>query len=235
MELHGETVWASIAAVFITAVIGWLFYWLTVRPKRFSWEVMSLNPLISAPDSADLALEVIAGGEKMTNPNIMVIRLGNTGRKSIHEKDFDGPITLKFDTTMLISSDLPVKRGFSYGTVMTSKTEEITPRLIKPREYTDLQFITDGPLEPPEIDVRFDGKAGPIANSVKIDQRVEWSSTLFALTVMTVLLSVSAFLVPSPRSLPLWQRLFVTAPVLVTAFLMVWARLVRIRNSTRWR
>jgi hypothetical protein len=233
MELHGETVWASIAAVFITAVIGWVFYWLTVRPKRFSWEIMSLNPLISAPDSANLSLKVLAGDRKMDSPNIMVVRLGNTGRKTIHDKDFDGPINLEFKTDGLISSPLSVKRAFSYGMTVTSKSFEIFPRLIKSREYIDLQFITDGPLEPPQISLRFDGKVAGITKSEKIDKRADVFTAIFAGTLLVLLMVVlGAYL---PQDLPLWQGLLMAGPVILTGLLALWARTARAINEVRWR
>jgi hypothetical protein len=232
-ELHGETVWASIAAVFITAIVGWAFYWLTVRPKRFSWEIMSINPIIRAPDSARKSLQVLYDGDKKDSPNVVLMRFGNTGRKSIRPTDFDGPIRLTFDQPTLLSTSTPdVEYGFSYDLVEDMQGVQITPRLIKKGEYIDVQFITDGPLEPPQVDLRFDGKAQPIAVSDKIKNRMEWIDLIFAYTFAAVFTFV--LFVAVPRDIPDWEVLLIAVPILMAALLAASARFIAMRNAKRW-
>jgi hypothetical protein len=112
-ERHGETVWASIAAVIITLVIGFIFYWLTVRPKRFGGDVLAQNPIISAPHEARGSLEVFfkteeddkgeEKREKLESPNLIVVRRGNPGRQNILPTEFDKPISIGFGEARLLS------------------------------------------------------------------------------------------------------------------------------------
>jgi hypothetical protein len=180
-EQHSETVWASIIAAIIAWTFGYIYYRLAIRRKRFSWEVMSQNRIIRAPDSTRTALEVLYGGKKMENPNIVVMRFGNTGWNSIHPTDFDGPITLTFERPLLLDVGAPpVEHGFLCSRNCVGQVVELKPQLIQRGEYIDLQFITDGPLEPPKVELRFDGKARKFSiSAVKIIRRRQNIYALF--------------------------------------------------------
>lgn len=158
----------GVIALVIAIVIGFIYYWLPIRPMKFSWQVMSRNRIIQAPDSAQAALEVFYAGHKMENPNILVLRLGNIGGRTIDPTDFEGPISVTFDRSILRNTSKPsVPRPFPYDLAENGQVVQIRPKFIKRHEYIDLQFTTDGPLDTPKVDA-FKGKDIAITNSEKL-------------------------------------------------------------------
>jgi hypothetical protein len=229
-ELHGETLWVLLITIFITVVPGFLFYWLTVRPKRFSWEVISINPIIQADLSSDLSLEVFLADVKIKNPNIIVMRFGNTGRKNIRSEDFDGPVTLIFPEDVVRTINHPRgDRDFSYDLEYEDPVVQIKPKLIQRNEYTDFQFITDGELAAPDVKLRFDGKASEIlVSGAKIIRRRQILYA-FAAAIVGVMMVLLFFVY-----VPFLQAILLMIPLVVlgiVGLLILWADR---RILTRW-
>lgn len=146
---HGETVWASIAALIIGLAIGYYFYRLTVRPKKVDWLPISASSILQIradqrPNFADL--ELTLGGQIISNPNLILLRIVNTGSLPVTQADFDPPITFDF-------ADVPVIRASIHDQVKKSSKvnlEKVTDSCyslslssMNPGQWIDVQFITD--------------------------------------------------------------------------------------------
>jgi hypothetical protein len=100
---HGEAVITLIVGAVIGGIINWVFFRRAEKPKRLSWEVMSRNRLISADAEERGRLEVLHDGDPVDEPNIIIVRLGNTGKREILEADFPYPIRLDFDAARVLT------------------------------------------------------------------------------------------------------------------------------------
>jgi hypothetical protein len=143
-------------------ITGFWFYWLSRKPKRFGWELISKTRILSRSSRA-LPLEVVYDGQEVDSPNIVVLRLGNTGKAEIHAGDFDGPVRIEFGDSRLLSSNVSRKLDESISVDIVQdadKSVSFTPRLLNAGEWVELQFVTDGALETPSVHARVAGQSG---------------------------------------------------------------------------
>lgn len=152
-------------------ITGFIFYWLSRRPKRFGWEVMSNTPILSS-DSGHLPLKVVYDGKDVSSPNISVIRVGNTGKMELTSADFDGPVRIGFENSEILQV---LRSGRSDEGIDLKLTKDdlksilCRPTLLNPGEWIEFQLVTDGPLEAPTVRARVAGQASPASGSQ--DQR----------------------------------------------------------------
>jgi hypothetical protein len=169
---HSETVWASLVAIIITLVITWAFYRKAEKPKQLSWQVITANRLIRATGKDRERLKVVYKNEEdrereVNNPNILVLWIGNTGRKPITKSDFENDISIQFNQSELLSAEVGSVRDDAIAPNIEIDRDHpnvvwLKPLLLKPREWLELQFLTDGSLQYPTIKARFAGKASAL-------------------------------------------------------------------------
>jgi hypothetical protein len=114
---------------------------------------------------------------EVQSPNLIVIRLGNTGRKPLLREDFDNkPVTIDFGTNRLMTAEVSDRSSpdieasvASHGNIPNAVNMQ--PELLKPGEWLELQCITDGRPDAPEIKVRFAGKAAVLGKSSSENSR----------------------------------------------------------------
>lgn len=82
-------------------VTGFIFWWLSRRPKSFGWQIMSQAPILSR-GSSHLPLKVVYDGQDVSNPHMSVVRLGNTGKAELQSGDFDGPVRISFPNSSIL-------------------------------------------------------------------------------------------------------------------------------------
>jgi hypothetical protein len=163
-EQHSETVWATLAAVFVTWFFGWFYYWRAERPKRFSWKIVSATPIINSTKSDRENLKVLYRGTEVDNPKMIILRFANGGRKTITKDDFDDRVqnTITFGAAKLLSAQVVDKADDSVVvTVGVDRTRPnmlfFEPPFLKRGKFFDVQVVTDGPLYTPEVSTPFDG------------------------------------------------------------------------------
>lgn len=160
-------------------VTGFIFFWLSRKPKRLGWEIISSTALVSFKGRS-LPLKVVFDGEDVYSPNIVVLRLGNAGKKEIRSEDFDGPVRVSFDKGRLLATSVSNTsvEGITYDLDTSQENEiRIEPKLLNPREWLDIQFVTDGPLEEPRVFARVAGQLNDIQDVERARARV-WGPVL---------------------------------------------------------
>jgi phosphate transport system substrate-binding protein len=93
---HDEAVITLVIGAVIGAFINWVFFRRAEKPKRLGWEVMSRNAIIKAAGDERDRLQVLYDGDPVGDPNIIIVRVANTGKREIVEADFPTPIELDF-------------------------------------------------------------------------------------------------------------------------------------------
>jgi phosphate transport system substrate-binding protein len=225
---HGEAVITLIVGAVIGAFVNWVFFRKSEKPKRLSWEVMSRNAIISADAEERRRLEVLYDGDPVDDPNIILVRLGNTGKREILEADFPDPIRLDFGAASVLTiqgmeSSAPGINARWHRDPNDASIVLLKPQLLNKGEWFDMKFVTDGKLKKPKIEIRFAGQSAPAADLRR--KRRRRSRILTGLAVATYLALGFYFavyvmpLLPGssvPAPLNLW---LVVAGVLVLAFL----------------
>lgn len=154
--------WVGFAGLIIgvsALITGFLFYWWSRRPKRLGWQFMSQTRLPSVGTSGSLAKLVLADGQEVERPNLSVIRVGNTGKAEIPADAFDGPIRVSFNRSKLIGVALYDRLGLGIRAEITQidNTATFTPSLLNKGEWFEVQFLTDGDAEVPQLVARVAG------------------------------------------------------------------------------
>jgi len=110
-------------------------------------------------------IKVVYGEQNVKNPNIIVLRIANAGRREIRVDDFDQPITVQFKDSRLLALD--VIGQSSAGMTISFKVDTghpnrvlLNPMLLNAGEWIDLQFLTDGAIEEPSVTARIVGQTG---------------------------------------------------------------------------
>jgi hypothetical protein len=153
----------------LALVTGFWFYWLSRKPKRFGWELISKTRIISK-SSRDLPLTVEYDGLPVESPNIVVVRVGNTGKAELRAQDFDGPVRLEFARSILMSASVSKKldESITVDFVRADDSISFTPTLLNAGEWIEFQFVTNGDLEAPSIHARVAGQDGRVLD---VDKR----------------------------------------------------------------
>src|SRR5664280_3752705 len=90
IDRHGDSMWSFLAGSVVTAVVGFLFYYLGKRTKSLDSLPISATSILTIPSSerAKLPLAVVANGREVADPNLVVVRIMNTGREAIGRGEF---------------------------------------------------------------------------------------------------------------------------------------------------
>jgi hypothetical protein len=113
---------------------------------------MSRNTIISAEPKERSRLEVLYDGKPVNDPNIIVVRLGNTGKRAILAADFPDPIRLDFGSARVLiiqrmERSHPRIRATYQKDPRDASIVMLKPQLLNRREWFDLKFVTDGALK----------------------------------------------------------------------------------------
>jgi len=171
---HSETVWATVAALIIAVAVGYYFWLKAEKPKHLGWEVLTSDRIIQV-DEAQLRpqqLKMTFDDIEVKQPNLTIVRVGNSGKKEIRAADFDGDVditfneaTLKTCTAARWSDDRMIPTLTTYDYIASRVS--LSPLLLNPGDWIDIQCVTDGPLETPSITARIAGQTKSISSVVK--------------------------------------------------------------------
>lgn len=225
--------WVSFVSLVVgvlALLTGFLFYRWSRRPKRFGYQVMSSTPILSH-FSQNLPLKVNYDGEEVVKPNLLVVKAGNVGKASIQSRDFDGGVRIGFKQSRLLAvsvtdtSDPDLVPEF----IQSENKVIFTPSLLISGEWINFQFITDGPLELPNVEARIADQTGPV-KQIREFEVAPWRPLFyvgFILAVGGLLLQVVAALVQAPglegiATAGWWATLIGFAVVLGVLFMGTW-------------
>lgn len=160
---HWEFVLGIVIGGALGALINWIFYRKAEKPKRLAWEVMSANRIIHAEPNQRKRLKVVYEDQDVESPNIIVLRIGNGGKKEIVADDFPEPIWVDFGEAKIIGIDTSARSNEKVaGKIVLDPSNfgrfGFTPRLFNRDEWIEFQFVTDGPLVTPKLYARYAGQ-----------------------------------------------------------------------------
>lgn len=160
--------WGSLVGV-VGVVTGFLFYWWSRRPKKFGWQIMNQTPILST-GSGHLPLKVVFDGQDVSSPYITQVRLGNTGKIELKADDFDGPVRISFNNSVILQVRNSGRSSEAINPALSkpasSKSISFTPTLLNQGEWIEYQLIMDGELETPEIYARVAGHGSASVDSL---------------------------------------------------------------------
>lgn len=138
-------------------VTGFIFYWMSRKPKMFGWEVVRSTryPFASGRHWIDDCVPLVPDSETI------VVRLGNPAKAEIKAEDFDAPIAIRFEEGNVLAANIVDKHDELIRTnvsVRDNKTVVLEPALLNRGEWVELAVNYVGDFEIPHIEVRIAGQ-----------------------------------------------------------------------------
>lgn len=184
-QQHGETVWATVAALIIGVVLGYFYFKLGARPKKVDWFKLNATSILAIPDDQRITfgdLKISIGGVTKTHPNLILVKVINTGAWSVKQEDFDPPIRFTFETGELLRATV-ISQARESATIKITDVERnacgVQLSALNRREWFDVQFITDSekPVYPKITGVVIGRREGALRDLAheRIKHQVRWA------------------------------------------------------------
>ncbi len=147
----------ALAAIIVTIVLAFYFQWWRNR-RRFSYEVLSDNLLISDESEIRDKLEIKFAGQPVKNVRLIVIRFINDGSQPIKKDDFQGRIKVLFPKAKILSAERVKSSPENLGVELTHDNEAVrlSPVLYNRRDFFQFKVLLSR-YEEMRIDVRIVG------------------------------------------------------------------------------
>lgn len=132
-------------------------------------------------------------GVETKYPFLSVIRFGNRGKGEIKADAYDGPVRVKFADSRIVAAAIHDGLGIQTETVLTVEDKVLTfkPFLLRKDEWFDVQVITDGRPELPELKVRVAGHKAEVGEMTRkryeFWQLVQWVAAAMAVTMLIMI------------------------------------------------
>jgi hypothetical protein len=149
-----DNIWEFIgvmATVFfgiVAIVVAFYIFWLERPHKAVSYEYLAISSLLSTQAEMDPKIKVLYDGVEVSNVNLFILRIWNSGNEPITVADFaqpilitnfDGPI-LSFDVTATTPDNLRPP-GWSPQRGVITNTVELPPLLLNPDDSLYVQLV----------------------------------------------------------------------------------------------
>jgi hypothetical protein len=163
---------------------------------------MRRNAIIKASSAERNRLEVLYDGAPIDDPNIIIIRIANTGKREIVAADYPDPMLIDFGRAKVINLESVGRTDIGFRMFWSEDNDKskflLAPLLLNEGESLELKFATDGELSEPKIDARFAGQSARIADM----RRRRWKRTaivggVVALLWIALFIYMFAFVFPT--------------------------------------
>lgn len=199
---HGETVWATLAAIIIALIFGYYFFRKSEKSRDLGYENTVKQPIISIHGNetllASMKLEVLFNDQLVESPNIVIVRLRNVGKRAIEKSQLTGGVVFQFLKAKVLQVSLSMFEGGITSSEVSSVTDAVTgsiavyPTLMNPGDASNLIFITNGELDFPVVTSRI--VEGRLLNLTESSNRRNKTATRILL-IGTPLVMVSLLVV----------------------------------------
>jgi hypothetical protein len=161
----------------VIGVLVSIIAWIQQRqPKQLDYEIRSdVRLLGTQADEWREKLYISYGDVSVKDPWVQIVRIRNTGKKSISRDDFSNgePITLMSESADLIDRQLiAASHGLAPGKLAeideygddrdADYPVKITPKLLSEGEWFDVQIFSDGDPGDLKVDARFADRRRPM-------------------------------------------------------------------------
>lgn len=153
--------WKVIIGVlaFVVALITLIYFQWWRNRRRFSYEVISNNLLISNQSEIRDELEIRFAGEVVKDVRLIVIRLINDGSQPIKKDEFQGQIKIAFPNATVFSAETVKSNPKNLGVeilIHNGKEVCLTPVLFNRNDYIQFKVLLSA-YESMNIDARIVG------------------------------------------------------------------------------
>ena len=132
------------------------------KRKRLAFEIISNTPLLSVNSEVKDRVKIYLDDRPVTDVNLMMVKLTNTGNESIPSKDFETPITINFGkSATLISFEIfertPAEMPLPENITSANNWVTLSPFLLNEKDSITIKALVSGVTGAPAITARIAG------------------------------------------------------------------------------
>jgi hypothetical protein len=133
-EILRDPVWQFIIGLFIAIVtifVSIIVYFKQRTRKSLSYEIVSLNPLLSVEKEIKNGVQILYRGKAVSQVHLIIIRVINSGNTPILSTDYERPVSLSFGKE---------------ARVLTAEVSERNPDSLQPSAKIEEKRIEFAPI-----------------------------------------------------------------------------------------
>lgn len=145
-EFLRDPMWQFVAVLLaLTAILVSIFVYLKQRMRKsLSYEILSLNPLLSVENEIKSDLQILYKGKTVEQVHLIVLKFINTGNMPILSKDYEHPVSLSFgEEAKVLTTEITEKNPDSLRPSASIEEKEIVlkPILLNPKDSVTLKML----------------------------------------------------------------------------------------------
>ena len=145
-EFLRDPMWQFVAVLLgLVAIFVSIFVFLKQRMhKSLSYEILSLNPLLSVKNEIKSELQILYRGKTVEQVHLIVLKIINTGNMPILSKDYEHPISLSFgEEAKILTAEITEKNPDSLrpSARIEEKGVVLTPILLNSEDSVTLKML----------------------------------------------------------------------------------------------
>jgi hypothetical protein len=179
-----------------------------------------------------LPVKVMFNNELVDRPNVVRLRIVNTGKTPIKTIDYNRPIEITFKGAKYLQVDAiaGATKEIQQQTVfeeLGSSRYAFTLDLLKPKEWFELRFVTDGESAQPSVSSRIGRQRGPmrLVTHDEDGRRRSWMESAFEFMVLGFILVALAFLLQLSGHQVIILGTVIAGALAVTLIRFAWQRI----------
>jgi hypothetical protein len=143
LKILRDPAWQS-AGVVVTIVVALVIYLLQRQRKSLSYEILSINQLLTVGEELEGKLQVIYNGEPAKDICLLIIRLYNSGNLPITTADYERPVSLLTGDSSKILSTVITNvnpENLSFQLKIESQKISIDPILLNSKDSVTIKML----------------------------------------------------------------------------------------------
>lgn len=192
---HGDSLWSFLGGVLATGVLGYLFYRLAEKPKRLDTFPVTATSILAVPkaERSQLPLAVTSHGNVVKDPNLVVVRVMNTGKEPVVRGDLERPIEFVFTGSESVFNTIRRSSPGFEAEITSLPSGNAGFRVdffcLNGGEWFEVQSVTSGEPVFPKVSARYAGQTKPIRDLARYYSRrrylgASWGALLFSTSLL---------------------------------------------------
>lgn len=203
-----DPVWQFVGVILalLSLAAAFLIYWLQRQTKELAFGLVSSMRPLAIADELSARVTVQLDGKPVGNLHLLVYGLKNSGHRAIAPTDWERPLSISFDSGLVVSAEITSQSPSNIGaqlTVLDSRIE-LAPLLLNPGDQLLLQVLLSSAKPNSSLDARvLDVSSFEPINTVTRLPRFMDSGAPRAM-VMTFILGIAIYVFGGDKFLALW-------------------------------
>ncbi|MBM7846284.1 hypothetical protein [Herpetosiphon giganteus] len=138
----------AFAGVVVAIVLPLVLYWISIKGKEISYEIVANTPLLSVKEIPDTRLQLSFDGQEVNDVSLVILKVINTGDEPIVVADYQRPMEFAFgsDADILSAEVLStVPAGIPISITHSSETLSLLPTLLNEDDSIAVRVLASGP------------------------------------------------------------------------------------------